>query len=204
VVLSVDEKTAIAARSRRHPGQAPRPGLIARQEFEYRRHGTVSPVALDARSGQILTETITRNNAATFTAFLDRLEAVIDPSKEIHIALDNGPSHTAKHTRTWLTRPPALARALHTPARLLTEPDRAVLLSPDPSCPAERRIPQSRRPHRHDGHLRPPAQQDREAIALDIRRHPAQHSLINPLNELLRGSTTAGFPFQWVYVLVVG
>ncbi|MGW7210653.1 helix-turn-helix domain-containing protein, partial [Streptomyces sp. NPDC054837] len=32
VVLSVDEKTAIAARSRRHPGRAPRPGLIARQK----------------------------------------------------------------------------------------------------------------------------------------------------------------------------
>ncbi|WP_051740757.1 IS630 family transposase [Streptomyces xylophagus] len=103
VVLSVDEKTAIAARSRRHLGQAPPPGWIARQEFEYRRHGTASPVAaLDVRSGQVLTEIITRNNAATFTAFLDRLDAVIDPSKEIHIVLDNGSSHTAKHTKTWL------------------------------------------------------------------------------------------------------
>ncbi len=66
VVLSVGEKTAIAARSRRHPGQAPRPGRIARQEFEYRRHGTSSLVAaLDVRSGQILTETITRMPAGS-------------------------------------------------------------------------------------------------------------------------------------------
>ncbi len=40
VVLSIDEKTAIAARSRRHPGHPVRPGEPARQDFEYRRHGT--------------------------------------------------------------------------------------------------------------------------------------------------------------------
>nr|QIY76728.1 IS630 family transposase [Streptomyces sp. RLB1-33] len=107
VVLSVDEKTAIVARSRRHPGQTPRPGRITRQEFEYRRHGTTSLVAaLDVRSGEVLTETIARNNAAAFTAFLDRLDAVIDPGKEIHIVLDNGSSHTAKHTKTWLAAHP--------------------------------------------------------------------------------------------------
>ncbi|MFE3143990.1 IS630 family transposase [Streptomyces scopuliridis] len=42
VVLSVDEKTAIAARSRKHPGRPAGPGRPARQEFEYVRHGTVS------------------------------------------------------------------------------------------------------------------------------------------------------------------
>jgi transposase len=53
VVLSIDEKTAIAARSRRHPSQAARPGRSARQEFEYRRHGTASIVAaLDVMSGK--------------------------------------------------------------------------------------------------------------------------------------------------------
>ncbi|WP_330457699.1 IS630 family transposase [Streptomyces sp. NBC_00820] len=107
VVLSIDEKTAIAARSRRHPGQAPRPGRMARQEFEYRRHGTASLVAaLDVRSGEVLTETITRNNAATFTAFLEQVDTVIDPAKDIHIVLDNGSSHTAKHTKTWLAAHP--------------------------------------------------------------------------------------------------
>ena len=34
VVLSIDEKTAIAARSRKHPGRGVRPGHYARQEFE--------------------------------------------------------------------------------------------------------------------------------------------------------------------------
>lgn len=107
VVLSIDEETAIAARSRRHPGQAPRPGRVARQEFEYRRHSTASLVAaMDVRSSEVLTEIIARNNAATFTAFLDRLDAVVDPGKEIHVVLDNGSSHTAKHTKTWLAAHP--------------------------------------------------------------------------------------------------
>ncbi|MFF7082471.1 IS630 family transposase [Streptomyces lavendulae] len=67
VVLSIDEKTAIAARSRRHPGRPGGPGEPARQEFEYCRHGTASLVAaLDVRTGEVLTEIIARNDAVTF------------------------------------------------------------------------------------------------------------------------------------------
>ncbi|MFF1473711.1 IS630 family transposase [Streptomyces mirabilis] len=107
VVLSVDEKTAIAARSRRHPGRPAAPGRPVREEFEYRRHGTASMVAaLDVTTGEVLTEIIARNDAATFTAFLDRLDAVIAPGREIHVVLDNGSSHTAKHTKKWLAGHP--------------------------------------------------------------------------------------------------
>ncbi|MFC9635793.1 HAD-IC family P-type ATPase [Streptomyces mirabilis] len=45
VVLGVDEKTAMQARSRRHPTRPAGPGRIERREFEHRRHGTVSIVA---------------------------------------------------------------------------------------------------------------------------------------------------------------
>ncbi|MEV6675229.1 IS630 family transposase [Streptomyces sp. NPDC051162] len=107
VVLSIDEKTAIAARSRKHPTRAAAPGRRARQEFEYVRHGTASLVAaLDVNSGEVLTEVIERNNAATFTVFLDRLDAAIEPGKDIHVVLDNGSSHTAKHTKKWLADHP--------------------------------------------------------------------------------------------------
>ncbi|WP_411107030.1 IS630 family transposase [Streptomyces sp. cmx-4-9] len=106
-VLSIDEKTAIAARSRRYPGRPARPGEPARQEFEYRRDGTASLVAaLDVRTGEVLTEVIARNNAATFTAFLDQLDRAIAPGKEIHVVLDNGSPHTAKHTKAWLAAHP--------------------------------------------------------------------------------------------------
>ncbi|MGW1888617.1 IS630 family transposase [Streptomyces sp. NPDC001970] len=107
VVLSIDEKTAIAARSRRYPGRPATPGESARQEFEYRRHGTASLVAaLEVTSGEVLTEVIARNDAATFTAFLDQLDRTIAPDKEIHVVLDNGSSHTARHTKAWLAAHP--------------------------------------------------------------------------------------------------
>lgn len=61
VVLSVDEKTAMQARSRRHPTRRAHPGQLERREFEYRRHGTASIVAaLDVHPGQVLVEDITR------------------------------------------------------------------------------------------------------------------------------------------------
>jgi transposase len=107
VVLSIDEKTAIAARSRRHLGQPARPGEPARQEFEYRRHGTVSLVAaLEVRTGEVFTEVIGRDDAVIFTAFLEQIDRAIAPGKEIHVVLDNGSSHTARHTKTWLAAHP--------------------------------------------------------------------------------------------------
>lgn len=107
VVLSIDEKTAIAARSRKHPTQPCTPGHPARQEFEYVRHGTVSIIAaLDVRTGQVLAEPIHRNDSATFQAFLTMLDQSIDPRKQIHVVLDNGSSHIAKATRAWLAAHP--------------------------------------------------------------------------------------------------
>jgi transposase len=107
IVLSVDEKTGITARSRRHPDVPERPGRRRRREFEYIRHGTVSIIAaLDVHTGQVLTETITRNDSATFIRFLRLLDQATDPALEIHLVLDNGSSHTSKATRAWLTAHP--------------------------------------------------------------------------------------------------
>jgi transposase len=107
VVLSVDEKTGITARSRKHPDQPARPGRRTRREFEYLRHGTVSVVAaLDVHTGQVITQTIARNNADTFIRFLRLLNSSIAPHLNIHLVLDNGSSHTAKKTRDWLAAHP--------------------------------------------------------------------------------------------------
>lgn len=107
VVLSIDEKTAIAARSRKHPRRAAAPGRPARQEFEYVRHGTTSIVAaLNVTTGEVLTQPITRNDAATFIRFLAMLDRAIDPRHPIHVVLDNGASHIAKKTKAWLAARP--------------------------------------------------------------------------------------------------
>ncbi|MEW2084922.1 IS630 family transposase, partial [Streptomyces sp. NPDC005283] len=107
VVLSIDEKTAIAARSRKHPGRPAGPGRPSRQEFEYIRHGTASiSAALNVRTGEVLTQPIARNNAATFIDFLRMLERTINPRHAIHVVLDNGASHIARTTKAWLADHP--------------------------------------------------------------------------------------------------
>ncbi|MFE0351440.1 transposase [Streptomyces griseoluteus] len=52
-------------------------------------------------TGEVLTEIMTRNDAVTFTAFPDQLDAVIAPGQDIHVVLDNGSSHAAKHSKKW-------------------------------------------------------------------------------------------------------
>jgi transposase len=107
VRLSIDEKTAIAARSRKHPTIPTAPGQLARREFEYVRHGTASLVAaFDIDTGQAVTEVIRRNDADTFIGFLHCLDQLIEPARDIHVVLDNGSSHVAKKTKAWLAAHP--------------------------------------------------------------------------------------------------
>lgn len=107
LVLSVDEKTAIAARSRKHPAVPVAPGRAERREFEYVRHGTACLMAaLDVHSGQVLGSDAPRNDAAHFIAFLEQVDAAVPPHLDIHLVLDNGSSHVAKTTKAWLADHP--------------------------------------------------------------------------------------------------
>jgi transposase len=115
LLVSVDEKTGIQAKSRRYPTLRASPGREERREFEYRRHGTVSIVAaMDVATGHVLAQRIERNNSATFTAFLRQLDQCTDPALRIHLVMDNGSSHTSKATRGWLAAHPRFA-VTHTP-----------------------------------------------------------------------------------------
>ncbi|HET8657712.1 MAG TPA: IS630 family transposase [Micromonosporaceae bacterium] len=110
VLLSVDEKTGIQARSRTRPTQPVRAGRPARREFEYRRHGTVSLMAaMDVATGKVHPKIISRNDSATFIAFLEELDQAIDKNLRIHLVIDNGSSHTSKATRAWLAAHPRFA-----------------------------------------------------------------------------------------------
>jgi transposase len=109
VVICIDEKTGIQAKHRRYPGQPSRPGRLARREFEYVRHGTVSVVAaLDVATGQVVAEPIARNDPVTFTGFLRRLDQCTDPRLNIHLIMDNGSSHTSRTTRAWIAAHPRI------------------------------------------------------------------------------------------------
>ena len=103
VVLSIDEKTGIQAKSRTHPTQPVRPGRLERREFEYVRHGTASLIAaLDVATGRVEATDVTRNDSAHFIGFLTEIDERTDPDLAIHIVLDNGSSHRSKATRKWL------------------------------------------------------------------------------------------------------
>lgn len=112
LVISVDEKTSIQAKSRKHPDQTPRRGRRRRREFEYVRHGTASLfAALDVHTGQVLAEPIPAktdggNNSVNFCAFLDDIERTVDPALAIHVVLDNGSSHCSKYTKAWFAAHP--------------------------------------------------------------------------------------------------
>lgn len=107
LVLSVDEKTSIQAKERKHPDTSCAPGRPRRREFEYVRHGTASLVAaLDVHSGSVAARPIERNNSSTFCAFLDSIDAEVDATLAIHVILDNGSSHVSKETRTWFAAHP--------------------------------------------------------------------------------------------------
>jgi transposase len=110
MVICIDEKTGIQAEHRKHPGRPARRGRVARREFEYVRHGTVSIIAaLHVGTGQVITEPVARNDSITFTGFLHRLDQCIDPALAIHLVMDNGSSHTSRATRAWIAAHPRIA-----------------------------------------------------------------------------------------------
>ena len=103
IVVSVDEKTGIQAKERVAATIPAAAGRAGRYEFEYRRHGTVSLLAaMNVHSGEVLGTDIAQNNSVTFTGFLEHIDGEVPPSLDIHLVMDNGPSHTSKETRMWL------------------------------------------------------------------------------------------------------
>ena len=116
VVLSIDEKTGIQAKHRKHSSTPVRRGRPTRREFEYVRHGTASLVAsLDVATGKVRAKDIATNNSVTFIAFLQEIDASIEEPLEVHVVLDNGSSHTSKATKAWFAEHPRFV-VHHTPA----------------------------------------------------------------------------------------
>lgn len=171
VLVSIDEKTGIQAKTRKYPEIPLRPGRAARREFEYVRHGTVSIIAaMDVATGQVLTQRIGRNTSAAFTAFLTTLDKHLDPALRIHLILDNGSSHTARATRAWLAAHPRFSVTYTPKARLLAEHDRTVVRCPDPPAATPRRLQLPRGPRNPHHRVHDPPQRDSPALPVELRR----------------------------------
>ena len=107
IVVSVDEKTSIAARQPARPDLAAKPGQPTRRDSEYLRNGTTNLfAALQVHSGTVSGMTVQTRNQFDFIAFLDQLETEIPAGQQVIAILDNLSTHKTDAVQTWLAEHP--------------------------------------------------------------------------------------------------
>jgi transposase len=92
--VSIDEMTSIQANERQAPTKRSRPGEVAKEEYNYKRHGTLCLIGnWDVVAGQMVCSTIseTRNNE-DFAAHVRRLIET-DPDGGWRLVMDNLNTH---------------------------------------------------------------------------------------------------------------
>jgi transposase len=108
LVLCVDERTGMQALGRLAPDKPVRPGVAARREFEYVRHGTKSLLAaLAVHQGTVTGGCYDRHSHVEFLDFLRLLDKAY-PSGELHLIVDNLSVHKHQNVRAWLKRHPRI------------------------------------------------------------------------------------------------
>lgn len=116
VIICADEKPNLQVLERTMPTQPMRPGQIERQEFEYKRHGTVNLLAgLTVHNGQMWAECLDKNDGEHFRPALRRLLHPYGWAKRIHLIIDNGASHTSDDTTTFFRDLAPRVHVLFTP-----------------------------------------------------------------------------------------
>lgn len=116
VVLCWDEKPNVQALER-CPAQPMAPGQIARQEFDYIRHGIVNfAVALAVHDGSMGGWCLDKNDSRHLCPVLAQLFRQLKHVRKIHLIWDGGPSHGSEYTRQFLRHYQDRVRVLFTPA----------------------------------------------------------------------------------------
>jgi DDE superfamily endonuclease len=96
--VSTDEMTGVQALERLAPDLPPRPGLVARREFEYKRHGTCSFIInFDVATGQVFSPSSgpTRTEA-DFVAHVRRTFESDPTTTQWHFVVDNLDIHRSE------------------------------------------------------------------------------------------------------------
>jgi len=103
VVWSVDEKSGIQAKSRVNPTRPAVPGLPARREFEYRRHGTAVLFAgLNVHEGSVAGWVTDSTRSDNFVDFLGDLVAQTPAGLDLHCIVDNLSAHSTPKVTAFL------------------------------------------------------------------------------------------------------
>ena len=96
--VSIDEMTGVQALEKIAPSLPIKPGLVERQEFEYRRHGTQTLIAsFDVATGQVHGTVGDRRTEQDFARFLDGLLASASSDVHWHIVCDNLDIHLSEN-----------------------------------------------------------------------------------------------------------
>jgi transposase len=107
VVWSVDEKSGIQAKSRINPTRPAIPGIPARREFEYRRHGTAVLFAgLDVHEGTVAGWVTDSTHSANFVEFLSDLVVQTPAGLDLHCIVDNLSAHSTAQVGQFLANNP--------------------------------------------------------------------------------------------------
>jgi putative transposase len=103
MVLCVDEKTQIQALDRTQPLLPMGLGYVENITHDYIRHGTTTLfAALDAATGEVITECKPRHRHHEFLGFLRQIEASVPKELDIHLVVDNYCTHKHAKVRAWL------------------------------------------------------------------------------------------------------
>ena len=107
LVLCLDEKSQVQALDRTRPLLPMRPGIPARQTHDYIRHGTTSLfAALDVATGKIIGHCHRRHRHQEFLKFLQRIDAALPPTGDVHVIMDNYGTHKVPKVTRWFVRHP--------------------------------------------------------------------------------------------------
>ena len=107
LVLCVDEKSQIQALDRSQSMLPMRLGQAERRTHDYKRHGTTTLLAaLDVATGGVIGSWMRRHRAREFRAFLDEVERNVPADLDIHVVMDNVPSHKTRLIYNWFAKRP--------------------------------------------------------------------------------------------------
>jgi len=105
LVLCVDEKSQIQALDRTQPLLPLRPGIPARQTYDYKRNGTTTLfAALSMLDGKVIGDCMPRHRHQEFIRFLKRIDADTPAHLDLHLIVDNSGTHKHPRVQSWLKR----------------------------------------------------------------------------------------------------
>jgi transposase len=107
IVLCADEKSQIQALDRTQPGLPLKKGRCGTMTHDYKRNGTATLfAAMNTLDGTVISMCDDRHRHQEWLKFLQVIDYVTPPGKELHLIADNYATHKHPRVQTWLARHP--------------------------------------------------------------------------------------------------